>query len=79
MALSCSLVKEERISCPFTAPVNVHLSGFSYIQEELPDTRATVSGYNGIQKLTLAFYSAGASAGSFQLNTTWDDDYNKNF
>lgn len=59
VAWSCSLVKEDRTSCPFTAPVNVHLSGFSYIQDTLPGTRATaVSEYNGVKVLTLAFYDS---------------------
>ena len=57
VAWSCSLVKEDRTDCPFTAPVNVHLSGFSYIQDDLPDTKAqALSQYNGVKVLTLAFY-----------------------
>ena len=54
---SCS-VKEDRMKC--VAPVTVRLSGFSVSQEDLPDTRATVSDYNGVKVLTLAFYD-GAS------------------
>ena len=57
VAWSCSLVMEDRTDCPFTAPVNVHLSGFSYIQDDLPDTKAqALSQYNGVKVLTLAFY-----------------------
>ena len=59
VALSCSLVKEDRTDCPFTAPVNVQLSGFSYIQDDLPDTKAqAVTQYNGVKVLTLAFYGS---------------------
>ena len=58
VAWSCSLVKEDRTDCPFTAPVNVHLAGFSYIQDDLPDTKAqALSQYNGVKVLTLAFYN----------------------
>lgn len=59
VAWSCSLVKEDRTDCPFTAPVNVHLSGFSYIQDDLPDTKAqALTQYNGVKVLTLAFYDS---------------------
>ena len=51
---SCS-IKEDRINC--TAPVTVHVSGFSTTMESFPDTKAqSVSDYSGIKKLTLAFY-----------------------
>lgn len=51
---ACS-VKEDRIVC--SAPVTVHLDGFSTSQEDFSDTKATaVSDYNGVKVLTLAFY-----------------------
>lgn len=50
------------------APVTVKVDGFSVSQEDIPDTRATAVGsYNGIKKLTLAFYK---SDGTEQFKAT---------
>jgi hypothetical protein len=42
-----------------TAPVKVHVSGFSVAQEDFPVTRAAqdVTDYTGVKAVTLAFYS----------------------
>lgn len=58
VAWNCSLVKEDRTSCSFTAPVNVNLSGFSVSQEDLHGTKATSTpeSYSGVNAVTLAFY-----------------------
>ena len=46
-----------------SAPVTVRVDGFSISQEDFPSTtRATAVGsYNGIQKLTLAFYASNGT------------------
>ena len=58
MAISCTLVKEDRISCNFTVPVNVRLTGFSFVQEDFPHTKVTETpaNYSAVNAVTLAFY-----------------------
>lgn len=56
VAASCS-IKEPRMEC--LVPVNVHLSGFSVSEEDFPSTKTTAdpATYDGVNALTLAFYS----------------------
>ena len=72
VAISCSLVKEDRISCNFTVPVNVRLTGFSFVQEDFPCTKATAdpADYTGVNAVTLAFYDGSTEIyKSTQLKT----------
>ena len=60
IAANCS-IKEDRSRC--RVPVNVHLNGFSKTFEEFPDTKdgTAINSYNGVNAVTLAFYTAGGS------------------
>ena len=62
-ACSNDSYNKEVESSSASAPVTVRVDGFSISQEDFPSTtRATAVGsYNGIQKLTLAFYASNGT------------------
>ena len=72
VAWNCSLVKEDRINCNFTVPVNVRLTGFTCVQEDFPGTKATTdpAEYSAVNAVTLAFYQGNTEVyKSTQLKT----------